>query len=152
MKPKYESGNTPTEIQSTLLSGDQFKLSDLKGRYVLLDFWGSWCGPCRAESPLLVKLNADFGNRKFKDASGFDIVSVGIEKSEAAWKAAIDADQLTWKYHILQPDLFSSPIPKAYRVREIPTKYLLDPDGKVLFTNPKAEDLIQFLNGNLVSQ
>jgi thiol-disulfide isomerase/thioredoxin len=152
MKPKYETGGTPTEIQSTLLSGEPFKLSDLKGRYVLLDFWGSWCGPCRAESPNVVQLHNTYAAQKYKDATGFDIVSVGIEKKEGAWKAAIEQDQLSWKYHILQSDLFNSPIAEAYRVREIPTKYLIGPDGKILFTNPKFDELDKFLQSKVVTQ
>jgi thiol-disulfide isomerase/thioredoxin len=152
MKPKFEAGNTPDEITGKLIDGESFKLSDLKGRYVLLDFWGSWCGPCRRESPNLVSLNQKFLNKPFSDGAGFDIVSIGIENKEQSWKRAIEQDQLLWKYHILQTESFDSPIAKLYKVREIPSKYLIGIDGKILMTNPSFEEIEQYLESKLVSQ
>jgi len=144
--PKYSAGEKTEEISAVLRDGSPFTLSDLHGKYVLLDFWGSWCGPCRAESPALVKLNQEMSGRKFNDADGFEIVSVGIETSEKSWNAAIERDQLNWKYHIIQTERFKSPLPLLYKVREIPTKYLLDTNGEVLFVNPTFDQITDFLN------
>lgn len=143
--PKYTDGEAVADFQTELIDGTPFKLSEMQGKYVLLDFWGSWCGPCRMESPALVKLYKDFGNATFKNASGFNIVSVAIETSEESWKKAILADQLAWKYHIVQKDRFKSEIAQLYKVREIPTKYLLDTNGNVLMVNPSFKELSEFL-------
>ena len=151
MKPKYKEGEDVAPFAAVLKSGQQFSLADLKGKYVLLDFWGSWCGPCRRENPSLVGIYNSFHGHTFKNASDFEIVSLGIETNANSWAYAIDHDGLTWPYHILQSNSFDSPIAKLYKVREIPTKYLLNAHGKVVLTNPSFEALTDFLNKNLVS-
>jgi thiol-disulfide isomerase/thioredoxin len=152
LKPKFKSGDKAIDFSAKLMDGSQFNISDLKGKYVLLDFWGSWCGPCRADNPNIVALNETYNGKTFSDASGFEIVSIGVERNEASWKKAIAQDGLVWKYHILQTDNFKSPIPMLYSVREIPTKYLLDTEGNVIFTNPSFAEISNFLNGKLVSK
>jgi len=74
--PKFVNGETALEFTATLKNDNTFNLSDLKGKYVLLDFWGSWCGPCRAQGKHLVALKSKYGNARFKNADGFEIVSV----------------------------------------------------------------------------
>ena len=144
--PKFSDGEQAPGFQAELLNGTSFSLSDLSGSYVLLDFWGSWCGPCRVESPNLVALHKSFNGKSFKDAKGFEIVNVAIETNEARWKQAIEKDKLNWPHHIVQLDRFSSPIAKQYGVREIPTKYLLDTKGEILMVNPSFLELESFLN------
>lgn len=152
MKPKFKSGDKAIVFTAKLKDGSQFSIQDLKGNYVLLDFWGSWCGPCRAENPNLIALNAKYNGKEFTDATGFEIVSIGVERNLTSWEKAIGQDGLVWKYHILQTDNFKSPIPLLYGVREIPTKYLLDTEGNVIFTNPNFTEISNFLNGKLVSK
>ena len=147
--PKFSDGEKAPGFSSTLINGDKFSLDDLNGRYVLLDFWGSWCGPCRHESPDLVRLNREFMGKKFRDASGFDIVSVAIETNENRWKKAIQSDNLMWPYHIVQLDRFKGAIATQYGVKEIPTKYLLDTKGEILMVNPSFEELTSFLKGKI---
>lgn len=144
--PKYDAGEAVAEIQTTLEDGTPFTLSDLHGKYVLLDFWGSWCGPCRAENPQLVKLHKDMKTQNFSNGDGFEIVSIGVESSEKSWKNAIETDGLHWKYHIIQKERFKSPLPSLYKVREIPTKYLLDTNGEVVFVNPSFEQIYAYLD------
>jgi thiol-disulfide isomerase/thioredoxin len=150
-KPKYVSGDDTMSFTATLFNGEKFELSSLRGNYVLLDFWGSWCGSCRKENPLLSALYYKYNDKKFNDASNFEIVSIGIEKSKDNWVNAIKKDGLNWKYHILQDQNFDSEIPRLFGVKEIPTKYLLDTEGKVIMTNPSAEEIDKFLKGKLGS-
>lgn len=147
--PKFSDGEVAPGFQAELINGDDFALSDLNGKYVLLDFWGSWCGPCRRENPDLVKLHNAFNGKSFIDAEGFEVVSVAIETNEARWKSAIAKDNLNWPYHIVQLDRFKGPIALEYGVREIPTKYLLDTKGEILMVNPAFEELHAFFNSKM---
>ena len=144
--PKFSDGEVVPGFQAQLIDGSAFSLSDLQENYVLLDFWGSWCGPCRVENPELVKLHKTYNGKSYTDAKGFEIVSVAIETNEARWKRAIEKDKLNWPHHIVQLDRFKGPIAKEYGVREIPTKYLLNTNGEVLMVNPSFEELHTFLS------
>jgi thiol-disulfide isomerase/thioredoxin len=147
--PRFNDGEVAPGFQAELINGESFSLSDLNGKYVLLDFWGSWCGPCRQESPDLVKLYETFFSKTFIDAEGFEIVSIAIETNETRWKKAIASDNLNWPHHIVQLDRFAGPIAREYGVREIPTKYLLNTRGEILMVNPPFEELDKFLKGKL---
>ncbi len=144
--PKFSKGEDLQDFTATLIDGSTYTNADLSGHYILLDFWGSWCGPCRKESPDLVALYKDYNQLAYKNASGFEIVSVAIETNERSWKNAIKKDNLSWPYHIVQLDRFNSPIAKQYGVREIPTKYLISPDGVILGVNQGFEEIRQYLD------
>ncbi len=145
-QPKYINGEIAPPFTAQMIDGSEFSLSDLKGRYVLLDFWGSWCGPCRQENPNIVKLFDKFNGKTFTDASGFEVVSVAIEKDENRMKSAILNDNLKWKYHIPQLDRFNSPIVIQYGVKEIPTKYLINPDGYIMGVNQSPTEIERLLS------
>ena len=147
--PKFDSGEKVPGFTAELIDGKSFSLDDLNGSYVLLDFWGSWCGPCRYESPALVHLHKNYSGKKYIDAKGFEIVSVAIETNEIRWKSAIKADKLDWPHHIVQLDRFNGEIATQYGVKEIPTKYLLDKSGSVLMVNPSFEEIKSFLNSKM---
>ena len=149
MLPSFNQGDIAPDFSGVTISGKNLHLSELKGKYILLDFWGSWCGPCRKENPSLVKLYDEFHAREYKDASGFEIVSVAIENNEARWKSAIERDQLKWPNHILDLStnmkFFNSEIAQKYKIKKIPTKYLIDPEGKIIGVNMNANQIEQVL-------
>ena len=115
------------EIESKLIDGTPFKLSELRGNYVVLDFWGSWCGPCLAEAPKLVKLHEKFGEEVV-------FVSIAFEKNDQRWKQTSERLGFDWKYQIVEisPILLGSPISRAYGVSDIPAKFIITPEGKVI--------------------
>jgi thiol-disulfide isomerase/thioredoxin len=146
---KLMTGQPSIELSGKLKDGTDFKLSELRGKYVILDFWGSWCGPCRAANPGLVRLYNDFHGKTFADASDFEIVSVAVEKSEEKWSRAIATDGLTWKYHLCDFQFFDSPNVKLYGVKEIPTQYLINPEGVIMGVDKSEDDVARLLKGRL---
>jgi thiol-disulfide isomerase/thioredoxin len=152
MKPRFIQGEKAPEFTANLLDGAAFSLSDLKGHYVLLDFWGSWCPPCRKENPRWVALFRQYEKAAFQDADGFEIVSIGIEKDEARWRNAIEKDGLYWRYHVLDKAeslrFFDSPVAQLYGVKQAPTTFLLSPQMKIIAVNPGPEDVAEILERN----
>lgn len=147
MQPKFINGEKAQEIEASLISGDAFKLSEQKGKYILIDFWGSWCGPCIAEFPALKALNAKY------TGANFEILSIAVEQDEQRWRKAIERFALNWDLHVL--DLatslrfFDSKIAADYGIKEVPTKYLLNPDGQIIGVNLSFEEMDKILSERL---
>jgi peroxiredoxin len=114
--------------------GKMVNLTDLKGKYVLVDFWASWCGPCRGENPNVV---AAFN--KYKD-KGFTVLGVSLDQNKDKWLQAIKADNLTWT-HISDLKGWGNEAAKLYGISSIPQNLLLDKDGKILAKNLRGADL-----------
>jgi len=117
------------EIELVSPSGKMIKLSKLKGKMVLIDFWASWCGPCRRENPNVVEAYKKYKSAKFTNGKGFEVFSVSLDREEAPWKKAIADDFLTWKNHGWDKDGTAS---KAYAVYSIPSGFLIDGDGNIV--------------------
>lgn len=149
LKPKNITGDKAIEFSGKMPDGGEFSLSDLKGKYVVLDFWGSWCGPCRQASPHLVSLYDQYKDAKFKEANGFEIVSVALERNRSNWLNAIEADQLHWPYHIMESSSFDSPATNAYTVKQIPTKFLINPEGVIMAVDPSIAEITKLLDARL---
>ncbi len=147
--PKYDDGEKAPDFTAQQLDGSSMTLSKLEGQYVLLDFWGSWCPPCRKENPALSALYAKHKDNTFKTASGFTIVSVAIETNKGAWVRAIERDGLTWPHHISSITRFKDPIATQYGVKEIPTKYLINPAGNIIGVNQPVAEIDAFLTEQL---
>lgn len=129
------------EINLKNPDGEFVKLSSLKGNIVLIDFWASWCGPCRRSHPELVNTYNEFKDSKFKNAKGFKIYSVSLDKSEAAWKAAIKKDGLAWENHVSDLKGWQSEAAKTYNIRSIPSNVLLNEKGEIISTNLRGNRL-----------
>lgn len=131
---RLQIGAIPPEIELPTPEGENLKLSDLRGKVVLVDFWASWCRPCRRENPNVVKVY-----NKYKD-QGFDILSVSLDRSRDPWLQAIKADQMSWN-HVSDLKFWQSEAAKAYRVSSIPATFLLDKDGKIIAKNLRGPAL-----------
>lgn len=128
-RPSVSKGELAPEIELINPNGKTIKLSKLKGKVVLIDFWASWCGPCRKENPNVVEAYRKYSKVKFKGAKGFEVYSVSLDRNEDAWKEAIEKDRLTWKYHGWDK---TGEISKLYGVTSIPSAFLIDGEGKVV--------------------
>ena len=124
-----EVGEKAPEIELTSNTGKKINLSDLKGKVVLVDFWASWCGPCRRENPNVVEAFSKYHKSKFTNAKGFEVFSVSLDKNEQAWLEAIKKDNLTWDSHVWDK---GGEFAKQYHITSIPMAFLIDGEGKVV--------------------
>lgn len=129
--------NAP-EIMLNSPYGKKVKLSDLKGKLVLIDFWASWCGPCRRESPNIVEAFQKYRNKKFFNGKGFEVFSVSLDTDYKAWKSAIKSDKLIWKNHGIDREGKAS---ADYGVVSIPSGFLVDGKGNIIAEGEKLRGL-----------
>ncbi|QPH39909.1 TlpA disulfide reductase family protein [Pedobacter endophyticus] len=118
--------------------GKPVSLSDYKGKYVLVDFWASWCQPCRQENPNVVKVYNKYKNKNF------DILGISLDTDKDAWLNAVKADGLTWT-HASELKDFNGETVKKYQVQAIPASFLIDPNGKIAAKNLRGDELDNFL-------
>ncbi len=144
-KPPPGIGDMAIDIAQPNENGEVQKLSDLRGKYVLLDFWASWCGPCRKENPTVVQ-----AYQKYKDL-GFTVFGVSLDKSKDKWLAAIKKDNLTWT-HVSDLKGWKSEAAALYKVRGIPTSFLIDPSGKIIYKNLRGDRLNKTLGELLLNK
>jgi peroxiredoxin len=142
-------GKQAPEISLPDTEGKVIKLSSFRGKYVLVDFWASWCGPCRRENPNVVE-----AYNKFKE-SNFTILGVSLDQNMEAWKKAIIADNLSWT-HISDLKYWQSEVVPLYGITGIPFNVLVDPSGKVIAENLRGaglqEKLSEILEGKTITR
>jgi len=133
-KAQIKYGADAPEVALPAVNGDTLKLSSLKGKVVLLDFWASWCGPCRVANKGLVKL---YGKYKSK---GFEIFGVSFDKDKSDWRKAIAKDKITW-LQVNDDGGWEAPTAISWGIDAIPTSYLIDQNGKLIAMDLTGKEL-----------
>ena len=136
--PSVATEDLAADFLAVRADGRAFRLSDLRGQHVLLDFWGSWCGPCRRESPTLRAVNEQFADR-------LTVVSVALERDSSSWQRALRQDGRDWPHQVMDRTgslkFLSGEIADRYGVKQVPTNFLIDPEGRVVGVNVALESL-----------
>jgi peroxiredoxin len=139
-KPQPEIGDQAPDIVLNDIQGNKLALSSLKGKVVLIDFWASWCGPCRMENPNVVNTYNQYKEK------GFTVYSVSLDNNKPSWMNAIEKDGLTWSNHVSDLKGWQSAGAALYQVKGIPATFLLDKDGIIIAKNLRGAALQQKLS------
>jgi thiol-disulfide isomerase/thioredoxin len=138
-------GDIAPEIALYNPEGKVLKLSSLRGKYVILDFWASWCGPCRRSNPALVRVYKQFATKNFDNANGLTVFSVSLDKDKDAWLSAIKSDKLEWQEHVCDFMGWQSKTAAVFGVESIPYNFILDGEGRIVAMDLQEGSLSKFL-------
>ena len=133
-KAKVETGKTAPDFTANTPDGKKMSLKEAMGKVTVIDFWASWCKPCRLENPNVVALYNEYHSQ------GLNIIGVSLDKDGDKWKEAIAADKLTWN-HVSNLKYWDEPIAKQYGVQSIPATFILDANGKIVAKDLRGDAL-----------
>ena len=136
-----EIGKMAPDLAFSSPDGKVIPLSSLRGKMVLVDFWASWCLPCRMENPNVVKVYQQYKDANFTEGKGFTIYSVSLDTKQSRWTDAIQEDGLVWENHVSDLKGWYSDAAKIYQISAIPTNFLLNGDGVIIARDLRAETL-----------
>ncbi len=126
-----------------------YKLSDFRGKMVLVNFWASLVAPCRFENPNLVRAYQNYATKSFKSGNGFLIFSVSMDTDIESWRTAIAKDKLVWPYHVSDLKGYDSEVAATYGIKVIPYNYLVDGTGRIIAINLRGAELNKALQAQL---
>ena len=142
-------GNRAPELSYKDPEGKTIALSSLQGKMVLIDFWASWCPPCRRENPNVVNAYQEFKDKNFQNGNGFTVYSVSCDKDHDSWVNAINSDHLVWKNHVSDLKGWESEATYIYKISSIPSNILIDGNGIIVAWNLRGEELTSKLRSLL---
>lgn len=142
---KVKQGQTIDNIIAPGINGEPLSLGEINNKIVLVQFWASWCGPCVRELPSLIKVYSQYSQSSFKNADGFEIFALSLDKDRQRWKEALNKYRIPWRYNACDELSFKSPIAKRLNVVSIPSNILVDSALNVIGVNLNADELTQIL-------
>lgn len=148
-KDNLINGNLAPNISIPDSSGKKVDLKSLQGNIVLVDFWASWCKPCRQENPYLVQVYDEFKDKEFQGAKSFIIYSVSLDSDKDHWLKAIQQDNLHWPLQLSELNGWKSSAVEAYKINAIPTNFMVDQNGTIIGRDMRSDDIYKLLTQRL---